>query len=365
MNALAQTLGVTSRWQAIKGVATLLILALTGIGVWLMWEPRLPTALLKCVSAGLPDLSVVCRNDSAELGTAAYIDFGDGSGWRKFPTGDGGDNEADASKEGGQGFFFRYDAPGTYEIKLRVCWEYDDRTTLCPSPPRSDQDDTKLKVAHSKNLPKPLKPETLEITSYSGEPRLVPMRKSFFRRLSEHRIIGDSSRKYSIPISSEEGWHFSGNCKFTNVDSQFARYGRAVFGPETPTQATFRFRLESSSFFRGFEDGWLSGYIECEQLPNTSVERHISKDLNEMTIERYGVFEIDLSEEENPIYTNKDIRWNIKFVDSESNRNRQNPGAIESSSAVELSELKLSLTNIEYIPLEIRKNKAYIMVEEK
>ena len=345
------SLDPTVRWQVhgvVVGVAALFLALNREYREWS--APPRPNAALECVSAGLPDRSVVCSHTSTGYDTG-YILFGDGNRKelrRTPPNDDEGTTPSDDIQRGTRDeFYHTYEFYNKYHIRLVVRTKSGDE----------DDDERKVLVTRPENIPEPIELEDFRITAYPEdvEPRLSA--DSLNKRLSYRRFWpSERKRTYAISITSDEGWHFSGTCQFEEARSRFASYEKSIFYPDSRTQATFRFTLRASSKFWFSEAGWLSGSIVCEQYPDGAiVDEFKASDPAKLLFHHYGVHPI-VGSTENPTGAYK-TNWSVK---------PKNGGLVtkEGSELIELSSVKLALINRDIIPHEERKNKAYIMLEK-
>lgn len=353
MNPVTAALDPTKRLQIVSvvvGVAALLLALYRDYRVWT--APPEPNAELECVSAGLPARSVVCWHTSTGYETG-YILFGDGTKkpLRRNPSeGDESKTPSDEIERGKQDrFYHTYEYSGEYTVRLVVTAKSG----------TEDDDQRSVTVKDPEKLPEPIELEGFGIRAYSKDVELKHSMDQIYKSLSYRGFFPSTKKRtYAISVTSDEGWHFSGNCQFKKVRSRYASYDQEVFYPDSPTQATFKFTLRASSgFFWLFsKPGSLSGRIVCEQRPNVAITDQFEASADKLSLDSYGVFSI-LGNTENP----RDAyhtTWSVTLRDR---------GLLTKKSfdPIELSAVRLSLVDRDIIPYEERRNKAYIRVEKK
>ena len=310
------------------------------------------------MTAGLPNLTVVCDVQGFDFSNGT-VDFGDGKPAREFRSAEKkpDDAEPDEDKDAVPPFrfFHRYQNQGAYRVNLVVTGESGSNnawqmvTVLRHGRVRKPSPPYRLN---------PITVDNLEITENTG--KLVERTKKFqvAQRLSKHGIFMDSRKSYTLNLKPDGGWKFEENsCAFQKTSQQFADYNKSKI-PMKEKSGEFRFALESSSFLRGFEDGWLYGVIECTQW--RTVGEEIKTESGQFTIHRYGIHEVDLKKTETPIRFGKDskITWHIKAKNLKD-------GYRNLGSDVEIEGAAVSLVDIPIIPLEERPLKVYLRVEPK
>ena len=355
-----------NRWVASvnrRAILTLIsAMVASGINWWTNFSSSPPPlAVLTCMTAGLPDLTVVCDAQGFDFNNGR-VNFGDGRPEMKFQGAKASDETAKASDETAKAvsskrFFWRYRNPGQYRVNLVVTGKAGSGSAW-----------QEVEVSRSDRLKKSIDVKKLAIKGRISSD-IVKAKKEFdvARKLSAHRIFGDSWKSYSIVFQADPEWVFDvDGCTFRKTSSRFADYEYLkstspekkdhviVLADEDEDRVTFEFELESSSFFRGSEDGWLYGTLECTQIASMSgtIESESEKPFS---IERYGIHEVNLkrNEAENPVLFKEDaeVEWQM----SES---RKKLGDI-----VRIGEDNISLVDIPIIPREERRFNAYLKIE--
>lgn len=302
------------------------------------FRPPTPTGVLECMTAGLPDLTVVCSVEGFNFSNGT-VDFGDRRPKKEFQNVEASEDPNDAVS-----FFWRYREPGSYRVNMVVKGESG-----------SDNVAQTVEVSRSDKLKNSISVEKLSITGRLVS-EIVRKKKVFSvsRRLSRG-FFRESRSRYRIRFEPETGWSFAvDGCKFQRINSQFYEYQRISTQKD---RGIFEFVLENSSIFSGFEDGWLYGTIECEQISTSEGGTIESESAEKFSIDRYGIHEVALNGEkaENPVLfgENADVEWQMLG-------NRKNLGDV-----VRLKEIDVSLVDIPIIPLEERRYKAYLKIEPR
>ena len=307
------------------------------------FSPPPPTGILECMTTGLPDLTVVCSVEGFNFSNGT-VDFGDGRPKKEFQNAEMSEESNDAVS-----FFWRYREPGSYRVNLVVTGESG-----------SDNASQDVEVLHSKKLRESINVEELSITGRIVS-EIVRKKKVFSvsRRLSRG-FFRESRSRYRIRFEPEAGWSFAiDGCRFQRIDSQFYEYQRISTQKD---RGIFEFVLENSSIFSGFEDGWLYGTIECEQVSTNEGGTIESESTEKIAIDRYGIHEVALNSEkaDNPVLFGKDaeVEW-LVVVGGDEHR-RKHPDGV-----VRLKEINVSLVDIPIIPLEERRFMAYLKIEPR
>ena len=308
------------------------------------FRPPPPTGILECMTTGLPDLTVVCSVEGFNFSNGT-VDFGDGRPKKEFQNAETSEEPNDAVS-----FFWRYREPGSYRVNLVVTGESG-----------SDNANQGVEVSRSDKLKNSISFEKLSITGRIVS-EIVRKKKVFSvsRRLSRG-FFRESRSRYRIRFEPETGWSFAiDGCKFQRIDSQFYEYQRISTQKD---RGIFEFVLENSSIFRGFEDGWLYGTIECEQVSTNEGGTIESESTEKIAIDRYGIHEVALNSEkaDNPVLFGKDaeVEWALVVVGGDEHR-RKHPDGV-----VRLKEINVSLVDIPIIHLEERRFMAYLKIEPR
>lgn len=321
-------------------------------------QPNPPSAVLTCITAGLPDLAIVCDIQASPASTHGwYINFGDGGPAIRSKRSDTTPSDPDVSEQDStspepERLHHAYEEPGSYRVNLVVIGKGGQANVW--------QD---LTVSHSNKLERRITASNLVITAFEeigteGQESRLPHETLFSRRLSRHNFIGDARQSYSIPFEPDTGWLFrETDCEFESLDEQFAYNGKFNFDKGS-RKGYFRFDLESSSFFRGSEDGWLYGKIKCDQYRDAAVETVSLMGILDH-LDRYGIHEVNLGESNNPIPASPisldRVDWKVEL-----DGRRYSKKGTES---ILHRGFRIRLEDVPFIPLEIRLNKAYLRVE--
>lgn len=328
-------------------------------------SPRPPpqSVALTCVTAGLPDLAVLCKAiPSPSKIQGGYIDFGDGlphsmigrtltdSSEGKISSGKQLSVEQDTAEDGSDAvirFYRKYKEPGAYRVNLVVIGEDG-------SYAGANHD---VMVSRSEELEDDFRVTRVKVVAISEDAQEQPIEVPVAYRLSVHNLIYYEDRSYTVTVNPDPNWVLSRCEPFEESSSRFASR------PKSPTLSLsreigeFKFELESSPFFSGSKDGYLYGTIRCSQVPEHTVKSTQTE--SEFLVDQFGIIEIDLDAASNPMVVNAEAgNWELD-IDG-----RTRPAHHWNQDYV-YRQVRISLIDIPIIPPEVRRHKLYLRIERR
>ena len=362
-----------------KRIATLVVSALLAASIDFVYHqisarleaPRTPppSVALTCVTAGLPDLAVVCKfNPWPSEIEGGFVDFGDGrpplmlgsaltGGGDKLPSEKQVATEQDLPDNdlGSVGpFYWKYRDPGSYRVNLVVT----DKDGL------RARDHQSVTVALSDELQDEINVQHVDIVAFQesdkSETLEQPLEKQVAYRLSVHNLIFYERRSYSVKVRPDPNWILTRCVPFEKSSSYLESRLRGLTDSMFSEQvAEFTFDLESSPFFSGSEDGYLYGTIKCWQIQEGNIATKLEKELEpELPIDRFGIIERDLGDKGNPMVVSGNGNWQLKIKG-------RNTGMRPWTEDYVHGQVRIRLVDPTLIPPEIRRDKLYLRIEPK
>lgn len=321
------------------------------------------SVVLTCVTAGLPDLAVLCKFIPSQTEVQGYIDFGDGRTHKTIHQAALAGSAAKPSlgkqlsveqdtAEGGWDpavrLYWEYKEPGSYRVNLVLIGEDGSYTG-------AHQD---VRVSRSEELEDEFRVRYMKVTAIGDDAKEQPKEVPVAYRLSVHNLIFYEERSYTVEVNPDPNWVLNDDCEFEKSSSRFASIAPDPNPKISRGVARFKFDLESSPFVSGSEDGYLYGTIKCKQLPEEAVNE-VEK--SEFSVDRLGITEVDLDNDSdsNPMVVNtKAGNWELNIDGTSLEQRPWNQDYV-------YGRVRIRLIDIPIIPPERRRQKLYLRIEPR